>query len=185
MKKFLLAVFAALLLAPAALAVEPQTPSDFCKALRTSQPGLFGEGKTYKNLGACVSKQNAQSEKNAANAAKTCKAEMADPNFAASHGGKSFADHYGTSGDKGKRQGGDNGKGNALGKCVSQHASQDTAADHAAEVKAAKTCKAELKLTAEQFAAKYPGKTFASKYGTNKNAKNAFGKCVSALAKAS
>jgi hypothetical protein len=182
MKRILLALCAAaLLLAPAALAVEPKTPSDFCKSLRTAQPALFGVGKTYRNLGACVSKQNVQAGANTANAAKTCKAEQADPNFATAHDGKTFAAFYGANGDKVKG----NGNGNALGKCVSQHASQQTAEQQAAEVKNAKICKAELKLTPEQFAVKYPGKTFASKYGTNRNAKNAFGKCVSALAKAS
>lgn len=181
MKKFVWTALAALVLASAALAAEPQTPSDFCKSLRSSQPALFGAGKTYKNLGACVSKQNANAESEKTNAAKTCKAEMADASFSASHDGKSFAAYYGTSG-----KGNDNakGNGNAFGKCVSQHASQETAAQQGAEVKAAKTCKAELKLTPEQFAAKYPGKTFATKYGTNRNARNAFGKCVSALAKA-
>lgn len=182
MKRILLAACAtALLLAPAALAAEPQASSDYCKALRSSQPALFGAGKTYGNLGACVSAHNAQAGANTTAAAKTCKAEMADPNFAASHGDKTFAAFYGTSGEKANGNGSGNGNGNAFGKCVSQHASQQTAAQQAAEVKGAKVCKAELKLTAEQFAAKYPGKTFATKYGTNRNAKNAFGKCVSAL----
>ncbi len=191
MKRTLLAVCAAaLLLAPAALAVEPQTvepqtPSAYCTSLRTSQPALFGAGKTYRNLGACVSRQNAQVEASAASAAKTCKAEQSDANFAASHDGKTFAAFYGTSGDKANGKGSDNGNGNALGKCVSRHASQQTAGQQAAELKSARICRAELKLTPEQFAAKYPGKTFASKYGTNRNGKNALGKCVSALAKAS
>lgn len=179
MKKILLAACTmGLLLVPAALAVEPQTASDYCKTLRSSQPALFGAGKTYKNLGACVSTQNAKADANTAGAAKVCKAEMADPNFAASHGDKTFAAFYGTNAAKG------NGNGNAFGKCVSQHASQQTAAEQGAETKAAKACKAEMKLTAEQFAAKYPGKTFATKYGTNTNARNAFGKCVSTLAAA-
>jgi len=183
MKRFLLAACTiALLLAPAALAAGPQTPSDYCKALRSSQPALFGAGKTYTNLGACVSAQKTKADTNTANAAKTCKAEMADPNFAASHDGKTFAAFYGSSGAKANGNGSGNANGNALGKCVSQHATQETASQQAAEVKAARVCKAELKLSAEQFAAKYPGKTFASKYGTNKNAKNAFGKCVSTLA---
>ena len=43
---------------------------------------------------------------------------------------------------------------------------------------AAKTCKAERGTTAESKAA------FAAKYGTNVSKKNAFGKCVSKLAKA-
>lgn len=180
MRTILLAVLTALFLAPAALAAEPQAPSEFCKALRTSQPGLFGTGQTYKNLGACVSKQSSSAESDRADAAKTCKAEMADSGFAAAHDGKSFAAFYGTS-----PKGNGNGNGNAFGKCVSGKAEQETATEQAAVVKAAKTCKAELKLTPEQFATKYPGLTFATKYGTNRNARNAFGKCVSALARAS
>ena len=45
----------------------------------------------------------------------------------------------------------------------------------AATENAAKTCKAERDANADAF---------NEKYGTNKNKKNAFGKCVSALAKA-
>ena len=44
------------------------------------------------------------------NAAKQCKAWRADPAFAAGHGGKSFADFYGTNANK----------KNAFGKCVSK-----------------------------------------------------------------
>ena len=43
----------------------------------------------------------------------------------------------------------------------------------ATEAKAAKACKAERGTTAGSMA------TFETKYGTNKNKKNAFGKCVS------
>ncbi len=43
---------------------------------------------------------------------------------------------------------------------------------------AAKVCKAERGTTAQSIAA------FKEKYGTNKNKANAFGKCVSQLAKA-
>ena len=58
---------------------------------------------------------------------------------------------------------------NGLGKCVSQSVRQENAADTRATVSAAKQCKA---LTPAQRAAQY---------GTGKNA---FGKCVSARAKA-
>lgn len=46
-----------------------------------------------------------------------------------------------------------------------------------AEQNAAKKCKAERGTTAESIAA------FKTKYGTNANKANAFGKCVSTLAK--
>ena len=69
--------------------------------------------------------------------------------------------------------------GNAFGKCVSQHAQEQTAdatrQDIQADVNAAKGCKAERKADPAAF---------ATKYGTNKNHRNAFGKCVSQHAKA-
>jgi hypothetical protein len=84
-----------------------------------------------------------------------------------------FAQKYGT--NKNKK--------NAFGKCVSQTAAaqrkqDDTAAEDAAEVKAAKACSTERGTTDETLAA------FTQKYGTNKNKKNAFGKCVSQKASA-
>ena len=75
----------------------------------------------YKNFGHCVSlkaKEEAAERKAArTNAAKECKAERADPNFAATHDGKTFEQFYG----KNK-----NGK-NAYGKCVSTKAKQKKA----------------------------------------------------------
>jgi hypothetical protein len=180
MKTILVAALTALLVAPAALAAEPQAPGQFCATLRSSQPALFGVGKTYRNLGACVSSQRATAESQLSRAAKACNAEMADPTFATSHDGKTFSAFYGTGGSDNAKS---KGHGNAFGKCVSDKASQAAAQQQAATAKAAKACRAELRLTPEQFAAKYPGQTFASKYGTNTNGRNAFGKCVSAQAK--
>ena len=132
MKKTMVAVLAlAAVLVPAALATTPpQAPSAFCKA----NPALIGAGKTYKNMGDCVSKQAAQTAANSTNAAKACKAEMADANFAASHDGKTFAQFYASNDAK--------GKGNAYGKCVSQKASGKTAEQQSAQVNAAKKCRA-------------------------------------------
>jgi len=95
------------------------------------------------------------------NASQECKAEQsADP--------AAFKAKYGT-GKKGA---------NAHGKCVSQKAKAKTAAavrhEVKADVSAAKSCKAERKADPAAFAAKY---------GTNKNKRNAFGKCVSKQAK--
>jgi hypothetical protein len=68
---------------------------------------------------------------------------------------------------------------NAHGKCVSQKAKSKTAKavdDQVdADVKAAKACKTERKADPAAF---------ADKYGTNRNKRNAFGKCVSKQAKA-
>jgi hypothetical protein len=110
--------------------------------------------------------EQAKAEQKAqSNAAKQCKAERdADP--------AAFTTKYGTN---------KNGK-NAYGKCVSKHAqeneqqlaAQDTREDQN-QVGAAKQCKAEQKADPAAFTAKY---------GTNKNKRNAFGKCVSSKAKA-
>jgi hypothetical protein len=63
---------------------------------------------------------------------------------------------------------------NAFGKCVSQAAKRDQIQEQRAQENAAKQCKAER----DQDPA-----AFKDKYGTGKNKKNAFGKCVSQKAK--
>jgi hypothetical protein len=156
-----------------------------CKALKKAAgTNNFNElyGTKKNAYGKCVStlskqknKQEQQQEQEAKqNAAKQCKAERDDANFAAGHDGKTFNQFYGSN---------KNGK-NAYGKCVSQKAkaNKDEADKQEAQqdkqrVNAAKQCKAERKD--ENFAAGHDGKTFNQFYGTNKNGKNAFGKCVS------
>jgi len=100
------------------------------------------------------------------NAAKYCKALKAAS-------GSSFASLYGT-------------KKNAYGKCVAstakKQATEDDKQAEAAKTNAAKECKAERDDAG--FAAAHGGKTFEQFYGTNKNGKNAYGKCVSTKAKA-
>ena len=129
-KTILIALALAAVMVPAAFAATPaQAPSAFCKA----NTGLIGVGKVYLSMGVCVSKQTAQASKITVNAAKECKAEMADSNaanFAATHGGKTFAQFYTLK-----------GKGNAIGKCVSLKASAKTAAQQTAQRNAAKTCR--------------------------------------------
>jgi hypothetical protein len=178
MMRVLLIGLTALLLVPVALADDPgdSGASAACKALQTTAPAMFGAGKTYRNLGACVSAKSHQADQNATNAAKTCKTEQADANFASGHGGKSFSDFYGTSANANGK-----GKGNAFGKCVSSKAKTATAAQVSTELNAAKQCKAQRADTS--FAGNHGGKSFSDFYGTNANKKNAFGKCVSTLAK--
>ncbi len=130
----------------------------------------YGTNKNGRNaFGKCVSRRSkAESRQRRAagrNAAKACKAERAELGEAA------FAAKYG-SGKKGK---------NALGKCVSQTAKAKKAASDerdahaiAKRKSAVKTCAAERKDDPAEFRAKY---------GTNRNKRNAFGKCVSAGAK--
>jgi len=97
------------------------------------------------------------------NAAKTCKALRKSAAAA-------FATQYGN-------------KANAYGKCVSSKSktkaedeNENKANESQAEENAAKTCKAERE--------KIGVDPFKVKYGTNPNKANAFGKCVSKLAKA-
>ena len=176
MKRLLLAVSVAALTLPAAAQAQsgdydlPPTnaASAACKAER-AQMGTalfkqtYGTNKNRSNaLGKCISKHTKTERANQSAAAKACKAEQADPNFAAAHGGKTFAQFYGT-GKKGA---------NAYGKCVSGKSKAESKADVKANVNAAKTCKA---LRKDDNA------TFVAKYGTKRNA---FGKCVSATAKA-
>jgi hypothetical protein len=119
------------------------------------------------------------------NPAQQCRAEQADANFATGHGGKTFAQFYGTNGNQ----------QNAFGKCVSTKAqaqstntsttstssstststSTSTTTTTTASSTAAALCRAER--TTDPAA-------FKAKYGTNTNKSNAFGKCVSAKAKA-
>ena len=117
--------------------------------------------------------QAAVAAKAASNAAQKCKAERDGDAaaFATAHGGKSFADFYGTNANK----------KNAFGKCVSAKADKTEATEQAAELNAAKQCKAWRADPA--FATGHGGKSFGDFYGTNANKKNAFGKCVSKLAK--
>jgi hypothetical protein len=100
------------------------------------------------------------------NAAKACKAERTQL------GVDGFKAKYGTNANK----------ANAFGKCVSGKAKKDEAEDEdedeasvQAEENAAKKCKAERSSIGVE--------AFKNKYGTNANKANAFGKCVSKLAK--
>jgi len=126
----------------------------------------YGTNHNRSNaFGKCVSahaKTNTKIEATAKqNASTQCTTERAaDP--------AAFALKYGTN---------KNGK-NAFGKCVSQKAkalaNAQEKSTQTAEINAAKQCKAER--------AAGPA-AFALKYGTNHNRRNAFGKCVSKLAK--
>jgi hypothetical protein len=167
-----LAGLAAALVLPAVAAAEP-TETDKraaiaqCKAERGKTKATRAAFKAkYHSFSRCV-KQNAaeeEAENEAAqkNAAKECKAERAaDP--------AAFTEKYGTNA---------NGK-NAYGKCVSAKAKEqkdeldDADEREAKEFRdAAKDCAAERDELGKD--------AFAAKYGTNRNKRNAFGKCVSA-----
>jgi hypothetical protein len=91
---------------------------------------------------------------------------VADAAFPGTHGGKTFAEFYG-SGQAGKQG------SNAFGKCVSSKAKALDQQQQQATITAAKTCKAErTKLGPTEFTKNYGGHS------------NAFGKCVSKTAHA-
>ncbi len=101
-------------------------------------------------------------------AEKACKAERGTTSASMT----AFNEKYGT--NKNKK--------NAFGKCVSSKSKDDdddeADDENKNETNASKKCKAERGTTAASIAA------FEAKYGTNKNKRNAHGKCVSKYAKA-
>jgi hypothetical protein len=143
-----------------------QNPSRTCRAARTAMGAapfalFYGTNASHSNaFGKCVSKLARAQAPTLSNAAKACSAEQSDATFLAAHGGKSFAQFYGTNADL----------SNAFGQCVSQKAK--TAAQDAQQATAngARACYAER--TSNRTA-------FDQKYGTGRNA---FGKCVSSKA---
>jgi hypothetical protein len=159
---------------------EKQDAKQYCQQLRKSAGKknfreMFGTGKNHvnamRNCKRSQAKELARDDAKAAkeakkNAAQECKAErQADP--------QAFQEQYGK--NKSKK--------NAFGKCVSQHAKQnrqeakaDEEQEQENEVNAAQTCRAERKDKGDD--------AFREEYGTGKNGRNAFGKCVSKKAKA-
>jgi hypothetical protein len=94
------------------------------------------------------------------NAAKHCK----DMRGTTTESREAFAAEWGTN----------KTKSNAYGKCVSFHAKEEHAERHAAKRSASSDCRAERKADPAKFRADY---------GTNRNGRNAMGKCVSKKAK--
>jgi hypothetical protein len=129
-----------------------------CKAERGKTSDTRAAFKLkYGSMSRCFKKtaaeEEAEEETALKNAAKECKAERSDPDFAGEHGGKTFEQHYGTNA---------NGK-NAFGKCVSSKAREIEAELDAEDAEEAK----KLRNAAKECAAE------RAKPG------NAFGKCVS------
>jgi len=171
MRKLILLTVTALFAVPAlAVAGSPPSPASQaaavkqCTTERNANTAAFkltyGTPPTRSNaFGKCVSKLAQQNEQEHANAAAQCRTERSsDPT--------GFAANYGT-GPKHM---------NAFGNCVSQKAKAAAAARVAATKAAFQTCWTERKANVAAF---------RSKYGTNADKSNAFGKCVSAQAKQS
>lgn len=169
MKRMLLVLLAAAALAPvAALASTSQSTTSAradCTKLRATM-GLTAFSQAYPTFGACVSAFAPVEQSVTTSANTTCKAQQSDPNFASTHGGKTFAQFYGT---------GKSGK-NAFGNCVSAVAKTNSQTEQQGRTNPARTCRTERTQLGSAL--------FAKTWGKNANDKNAFGKCVSATAKA-
>jgi hypothetical protein len=168
MRKIAMLAVLALVAVPAAYADSGSGQTNQPNALCKQQQTAIG-AKTFKLLyganayGHCVSKMASTLNADKTNAAKQCAAERADAAFPSTHGGKTFAQVYGTG-----KQG-----SNAFGKCVSTKAKALDQQQQQATINAAKTCKAErTKLGSTEFTKNYGGHS------------NAFGKCVSKTAHA-
>jgi hypothetical protein len=159
------------LLFPAGAAAKPdheekQAAKAECKAERGKTRATRQAFRAnYQGFADCVrqnaAEEEAENEEAKENAAQECKAERSEDPLA-------FREKYGTN---------KNGK-NAFGKCVSGKASEKKAemdaedAQEAAEFRnAAKECAAEREEMGRE--------EFRERYGTNRNKRNAFGKCVS------
>lgn len=116
--------------------------------------------KTFKELHgnkramrSCKRENLGEEQEQIRNASQECRAERDEDEAA-------FTETYGTN---------PNGR-NAFGKCVSGKVKAEDEAEVEATENAAKTCKSERRDDEDEF---------TEKYGTNKNGRNAFGKCVS------
>jgi flagellar hook-basal body complex protein FliE len=176
--KVLFAALAVAAILPVAALADPASASDkangarACQALRTAMTeatfkATYGTNADKSNaFGKCVSKWTQEVHQNRHAAETACKAEQADPAFATTHDGKTFAQYYG----------GGRSAVSALNRCIQSKQAAATAADKQDVVNAARTCKAERKSTGDV--------AFKAKYGTNADKSNAFGKCVAKLASA-
>jgi len=117
-------------------------------------------------FGRCVSQWAHTEQQNRVSAESACRAEQNDPSFADSHDGKTFVEFYGL-GPKHR---------NAFGRCVSSKAKAASLEQRQAVMNAARQCKSERATLGPA--------AFRAKYGKNASDRNAFGKCVSRLAKA-
>jgi hypothetical protein len=168
MKKIMLLLSLVALAAPIAAFADAspspaQTAQQMCAAAKTSMgtsfASTYGTNASKSNgFGKCVSSHAKAAQDAVVNAAKSCKAQLADANFASVHGNKTFAQFYGDN---------KNGK-NAMGKCVSQGVQSAVAAQAKASKAALKSCLSDRKANRASF---------ATTYGTGRGA---LSKCVTA-----
>lgn len=168
MTKLTLLVTVLVLAVPAAaIAADPTGPdrenaARYCKAQRTAigadafRTMYSPVGSVAAAFGRCASKFARAQVTHRSSAAKVCRTEQNDPDFAASHDSKTFTQFYGP------------GR-NAFGNCVSSKARTSADAEQRATVRSAKDCKTERVGNAAAF---------KLKYGTGSQKANAFGRCV-------
>jgi hypothetical protein len=171
MKRVVIIAAFAFALAPVAALATPtpaQQAAKDCAALRAKMgtaafAQAFGSAGTSNAFGKCVSKLAQAEQANLTSANTLCRAEQTDPNFASTHGGKTFAQFYGKGNDR-----------NAFGNCVSLKARNSSKVEQN-ELNPARACSA--------VRTKIGRSLFAQAFGTNASHANAFGKCVSLVAR--
>ena len=109
----------------------------------------------------------ASSSQTVGSPAPRCQAEQADSTFTAAHGGKTFDQFYGSIAHT------------ALDNCTAAKGAADTTTSTTTTTPSTPNVSALCRTERATDAA-----GFKKKYGTNRNKSNAFGKCVSAKAKA-
>jgi hypothetical protein len=169
MKRFILLAVSVAVLAPAAAMASSTDPSANASRDCTAQKAKIGAtafAQAYVNFGACVTSLTPLEQNNATSAQSACTAEQNDANFASTHGGKTFAQFYGT----GKND------SNAFGRCVSTKAKASSQAEQQGRLNPAQTCR--------NARTQMGTAAFDKLYGVNGNSRNAFGKCVSKTARA-
>ena len=165
-RKLIVLLVAVAVLAPIAASAGTSSTSarSDCAKLRATM-GATAFSQAYATFGACVSRYAPIEQQVTSSANVTCTAQQADPNFAATHEGKTFDQFYG-SGKKDR---------NAFNNCVSIVAKANRQAEQQGRLNPAQTCRAIRKELGMSL--------FDLSYGKNKNDRNAFGKCVSATAR--
>src|SRR5579859_6902 len=166
-KGFLFALVVAAALAPVA-AFADTSPSTTraqqdCTKLRATM-GSTAFNQAYPTFGDCVSAYTPVEDPVQASAQDTCTAQQSDPNFPATHDGKTFDQYYGT---------GPNGQ-NAFGNCVSSVANVNASVERSGRINPARTC--------SSIRSQLGTAVFNKTYGKNANDQNAYGKCVAATA---
>lgn len=170
MRKFAVSAALALAFVPSAIASPAPTAADRaravndCQALRSAMNTALGAGTFGRAFGTA---QRARMD-----AFRNCVARFARAEHQNRHQSAAECDASTP----------DDAAPGTFGKCVAATMRVKSRADRRATMNAARTCKTEQADTA--FAAAHDGKTFAEFYGTSTNDRNAYGKCVSAHAKA-